>query len=286
MRAAIGRRIVDARNRLRGEAARALVWLRPGPGRRRRRPHGLPGRLIVSLTSHRPRFATLHLTLRCLLDQTVAADAVILWLREPELSDPPARVAALQQRGLTLAQHDEQGPFGKIIPALRAYPDSFIAVADDDAHYPPGWLEEMTSAWRPEAREVICHRAHGVETDAAGRPLPYTRWRYELKAPEGSRRVFPTGLGGVLYPPGILHADAVNEALYRKLCPTADDLWLYWMALRNGASFRKIGPHRPVPLWPGSQKINLYDVNVTRHGNDRQIANLIEAFGYPATACP
>ena len=54
------------------------------------------------------------------------------------------------------------------------------------------------------------------------------------------------------------------------------------MALRNGASFRKIGLHRPVPLWPGSQRINLHDVNVTRRGNDRQIANLLEAFGYPA----
>lgn len=282
MRARIKRWITDARNRLRGEAARALVLLRPGPCARQRRGHGLPGRLVVSLTSYPPRFATLHLTLRCLLNQTVAPDSVILWLKEAELDKLPGRVTALCRQGLTLAGHDEQGPFGKIVPALRAYPEAFIAVADDDAYYPPGWLEAMVGAWRPEAREVICHRAHGVEIDAAGRPLPYTRWRYELKSPAESRRIFPTGLGGVLYPPGILHADAVNEVLYRKLCPTADDLWLYWMALRNGASFRKIGPYRPVPLWPGSQKVNLYDINVTRRGNDRQIANLIEAFGYPA----
>ena len=35
------------------------------------KPHGLPGPLIVSLTSYGPRLASLHLTLKCLLRQSV-----------------------------------------------------------------------------------------------------------------------------------------------------------------------------------------------------------------------
>ncbi|HEX3066863.1 MAG TPA: hypothetical protein VHQ39_15330, partial [Dongiaceae bacterium] len=60
------RRLDGAIARLRGEIARLQIrwrWQRQHEAR----PHGLPARLIVSLTSHEPRFATLHLSLRCLL---------------------------------------------------------------------------------------------------------------------------------------------------------------------------------------------------------------------------
>jgi hypothetical protein len=40
---------------------------RPRPGKR----HGLDGELIVSLTSYPARYDTLHLTLGCLLDQSI-----------------------------------------------------------------------------------------------------------------------------------------------------------------------------------------------------------------------
>ena len=42
--------------------------------------HRLPSELIVSLTSYPPRFKTLHLTIKSLLDQTVRPDRIILWI--------------------------------------------------------------------------------------------------------------------------------------------------------------------------------------------------------------
>jgi hypothetical protein len=54
------------------------------------------------------------------------------------------------------------------------------------------------------------------------------------------------------------------------------------MVLRNGAMVRKIGRRRPIPLWPHSQRINLYRINVMQGGNDRQMSKLIERFGFPA----
>ncbi len=276
----IVRHLDGAIARLRGEIARLhIVWR----WRRRREPrrHNLPGRLIVSLTSHEPRFATLHLSLRCLLDQTVRPDAIILWIDEAAMALLPHNVVSLRDAGLTIAAKPDIGSYGKIMPALESDPAAFIVTADDDAYYHRGWLAELVNAVRPGEREAICHRAHRIELGRDGVPLPYDRWDVNLRKPEASWRVFPTGVGGVLFPPGIFHADVLNRDLYASLCPTADDLWLYWMALRQGASFRKIGHRRPVPLWPRSQRISLHKINVLNGGNDRQMAKLIERFGFP-----
>jgi hypothetical protein len=267
--------------RARGEMAGRAVERRWRERRSPAKPHGLPGRLIISLTSLRRRFRSLHCSLKCLLDQSVAADAVILWLSETDLAQLPANVTSLRPAGLTIRTTADIGSYCKIIPALEAFPDAYIVTADDDAYYGHRWLEELVREVRLGERQVICHRAHGVRMGADGLPLPYVQWEYELRRPEASRRVFPTGVGGVLYPPGIFHRDVLDPSLYRTLCPTADDLWLYWMALRGGATFRKVGPRRPMSLWPGSQRVNLSQINVLRQGNDRQIGNLVTRFEFP-----
>ena len=268
--------------RLRGELARLHIVWRWRRGRRERPHHGLPGRLVVSLTSHPPRFATLHLSLRCLLDQTVRPDAVILWLDEAAMAQLPQRVLSLRDAGLTIAARSDIGSYGKIMPALEADPTAFIVTADDDAYYGPDWLVQLIGAVRGGAPEVICHRAHRIELGSDRLPLPYDRWEVNLASPEASALVFPTGVGGVLFPPGIFHPDVLNHDLYSRLCPTADDFWLYWMALRHGAIFRKIGGRQPVLLWPRSQRVSLHQFNIVQRGNDRQMANLIERFGFPA----
>jgi len=275
------RRLDGAIARLRGEIARLQIrwrWQRQHEAR----PHGLPARLIVSLTSHEPRFATLHLSLRCLLDQTVRPDAVILWVSEAAMARLPPNVVSLRDNGLIIAAKPDIGPYGKIIPALENEPAAYIVTADDDAYYHRGWLEELVDAVRPGEGEVICHRAHRIELGNDRLPLPYDRWDVNLRKPEASRLVFPTGVGGVLFPPGIFHPDVLNRDLYASLCPTADDLWLYWMALRQDVTFRKIGRRRTVPLWPHSQRVSLHQINVLNGGNDRQMAKLIEWFGFPA----
>lgn len=42
--------------------------------------HGLSVPLIVSLTSYSLRFKKLHLTLKCLLNQSIEPDKIILWI--------------------------------------------------------------------------------------------------------------------------------------------------------------------------------------------------------------
>jgi hypothetical protein len=241
------------------------------------------------------RFRTLALTIKCLLSQTIAPDAVVLWIANADKEALPSDVLALQQAGLTIEYTDDLGSFKKIIPALRRFPDAFIATADDDVYYWPSWLEELVNAYSPAKREILCHRVNRICLGTNGLPLPYKQWDFEYMGSEASPLMFPTGVGGVLYPPGHLHSDVLDEATFRALCPSTDDVWLYWMALRAGSQFRRteLG-RRPVRRpgsqrlsmipWPGSQDVSLFRSNMRQGGgNDVQIRNLINHFGFPPT---
>ncbi|MES1199324.1 MAG: glycosyltransferase family 2 protein [Pseudomonadota bacterium] len=245
--------------------------------------HGLPAPLIVSLTSFPPRFATLAPTLKCLLSQTIGADAVVLWIAHDDAGRLPVEVKRLVAHGLAIRMCDDTRSFKKIIPALDAYPDAFIVTADDDVFYPSDWLEGFVRAYDPTRREIICRRAHMIRMRADGVPLPYRAWTYDVAEELASPLLFPTGVGGVLFPPHALNADARDRAAFTRLCPNADDIWLYWMARRAGCNVRRIGARRAMITWPRSQGFSLQASNATWGGaNDAQIANMIAHYGFPA----
>jgi len=56
--------------------------------------------------------------------------------------------------------------------------------------------------------------------------------------------VFPTGVAGVLYFPGALHADVLNKELFLHLCPNTDDIWLKAMSLKNDVPCQIVADQR------------------------------------------
>ena len=238
------------------------------------------GELVVSLTSYPPRFATLHLTLKCLLTQTLRPHAVILWVAEQDLALLPDEVTRLASEGLSIRACADLRSYKKIVPALESYRGAFIATADDDLYYDENWLQQLAARHSPGGHDVICHRGHEIRHDPWGRPLPYLAWRLNTGAAECAN-LFLTGCGGVLYPPGSLDNAATDRDGFMRFCPTNDDIWLYWMARRAGSAILKVpGRHRR-HVWRGSQKQALLHVNVLYGANDRQIRAMTDAFGYP-----
>ncbi len=257
----------------------ARTWQRD---RKRAQPHALPRSLTVSLTSYPPRFPTLALTLESLLAQSVAPDRIELWIADGDYAAIPDSVARLQLFGITIRTCEDLRSYKKLIPALKLRSDALIVIADDDVYYPRDWLRTLTNAYRPGRREVICTRAHRIRVGADALPLPYAQWDFVVNAADPSPLLFPTGIGGVLYEPEIFHPDVTRSEIFAELCPVADDVWFYWMAACNGARFRVIGPPRRCVTWLRSQRIALARVNHT--GNDAQIRNMIERYGFPARA--
>jgi hypothetical protein len=247
--------------------------------RRPGRPHALPGELIVSLTSYGPRLGTIAKTLKCLLTQSCQPDRVILWIGHADAARLPPEVSALTAAGLEIRTTDDIGPYTKIIPALHAFPRAFIMTADDDLFYPRDWAEGLVNGYR-DPHIIPCYRAHEIVFEAPNHPKRYALWRHHVPCRKVSDNYFATGVGGVLYPPGCFAPEVLDRELFLRICPGADDVWLYWMARRNGVTYQTVGKRRELVTWDGTQEVGLVNSNWGQ-GNDLKIANMIAHFGFP-----
>jgi hypothetical protein len=243
--------------------------------------HGLSGELIVSLTSYPDRFATLHLTLACLLDQSVKADRIVLWIAHQDMGKLPKSVTGLESRGLEVRSCDDLRSYKKLIPALQAFPDAFVATADDDIYYRADWLEALVNG--VEDRVIACHRVHRIRRLRDGSFAPYDRWERDVQdgsARRPSKDVLATSGAGALYPPRSLAPIVTDQSKFTAICGDGDDLWLHWCARMAGTLHKKVGSKMLLTPWPNSQPSALWDVN-EQGGNDRMIASLQAEFGYP-----
>ncbi len=246
------------------------------------KPHSLPGLLIVSLTSYPPRFPTVYKTLVRLLHQSVKADRTILWIAPQDIGLLPEKVRALQSKGLEIRPAPETGPYKKIIPALQAFPDAFIVTADDDLDYDVHWLRDLLRDWDGRKNQVVFHRGHEIRMNDSGMPGPYAEWAFCIPGPREHGEIFPTGAGGVLYPPHVLHDDVLREADFSRLAPHADDIWLFWMGRRAGATYKKTARKQEIIERQGTQDAALWRENLTNGANDKHIARMIAEYGWPS----
>lgn len=194
------------------------------------RPHKLPGRLIVSLTSYPPRFRTLSRTLRSLARQTVKPDAIILWIAHEDYQSLPLSVRRVHK--IDIRKCPNLRSLKKIVPALEAYPDAFIATADDDLYYPTDWLERL-----------IVGSGTGISAMSVIEPIwngdAYLRRNDWLINEQGPFLIAGTG-GGALFPPKSLHPDVADFETFDRIAGTCDDSWIAWQAARAGTPIVKV----------------------------------------------
>jgi hypothetical protein len=246
--------------------------------------------LIVSITTIPERIRLVHLCLDCLLRQSIQPDRIVLWLNECDSPGRPVvmpcrlpeNLKRLVARGLEIRWCKNIGPYCKIIPTLREFPDAIIVTADDDILYPATWLEELYNTYIEDPSCIPCHRAHLMTRDTSGNVLPYMEWDIESPDFAGpSLDLFPTGVGGVLYAPHHLNHEVVNEEVFSSICPKADDVWLKAMSLMNHTRCKRATKHtfRIINNLRQRGAARLYDFNIVNNGNDAQIQNLAKRYG-------
>jgi hypothetical protein len=245
--------------------------------------------LIISLTTIPERIGFVAISLDSLLRQSLKPDRVILWLSESnEPGCPPIGrqslppdLQRLMQRGLEIRWCKDIRSFRKIIPTLRAHPEAIIVTADDDIIYPRHWLRMLYEAYQREPQFIHCHRAHLMQFDATGAALPYRQWQLLASGHmQPSKDLLPTGCGGVLYAPGHLHPEVLNEQVFMSLCPKADDAWLKAMSLMVNVACKKVTAETFTMIEiriPNNRTLN--SENLYRDGNDPQIKAVAEYYG-------
>lgn len=200
--------------------------------------------LVVSLTSYGRRVANVvPYTLISLLRQSLKPDRIVLWLdRENWSADNlPKKIKRLQKYGIEVRFCKDLRSYKKLLPALKVFPDDVIVTVDDDEIYRKDLIEGLYKAYLSDPNKIYSHHACYPSLNPEGQLRPYNDW---FTPASNKHWIMPLGVSGVLYPPHCLHPDVDKEELFMKLCPLADDLWFWIMALRQGTSHVVLDPDR------------------------------------------
>ena len=240
--------------------------------------------IVVSLTSFPARFNTLHYALKSILHQNMAPDLIFLCLTKDEVKDEtelPQSVLELKKYGLQIYFAEENlKPHNKYFYAMRHYPNSLIITVDDDNMYDRNLLHDLYNSYIKYPTAISARRVHQIIRSKQNILLPYNKWHYEYKKKtKPSCDLLATGVGGVLYPPGILPPEAFDAERIRELCLNADDIWLKFMELKNNVPVVWVkGRVHPLTIRK-AQKITLQKNNYHKNQNDAYITGLQQYYG-------
>jgi len=236
--------------------------------------------IVVSLTSFPARFNTLHLVIKSILCQTMKPDLIFLCLTKQEMNDKiqlPASLLELNNYGLyTFFANDNLKPHNKYLSAMQQYPESLVITVDDDNMYDKNLVSDLYGSYLKYPSAISARRVHKILRDRNGNLLPYNKWGYEYKRQTApSLDLLATGVGGALYPPGLLPPETFDTTKIMELCLNADDIWLKFMELKNHvpvvwAKGRRVHPY----TIKQSQKTTLNKSNYHENQNDTYIAAL------------
>ncbi|MBO7591925.1 MAG: hypothetical protein J6T00_00950 [Bacteroidaceae bacterium] len=232
--------------------------------------------IIVSLTSYGKRIHDVAFAIESIMQQSMKANRIILWLDNSfENQRLPQALLNQQKRGLEIAYCKDLRSYKKLIPALRTYPNDAIITVDDDLLYDYDILEHLMVPYLEHPEYIHSCRGHQMLFDQDHQLHPYLKWRQNVSELGVVEHYFLTSGGGTLFPPDSLDYEVFNEDVFMDICPFADDIWINAMAIMKGTIINKVYTRNKngedyILNWE-SQDTGLYKANVLQNKNDKQI---------------
>jgi len=239
--------------------------------------------IIVSLTTYGKRLNEVAVTIESIMEQTMKANRIILWIDNIFREKPlPMNLQLLQKCGLEVEYCKDIRSYTKLVPSLRKFPDAAIITIDDDLIYNYDVLEHLIVAYQQEPQYIYCHRMHKMMLDEKGNILPYFSWEWESQNKTASHLNFPTGVGAVLYPPHSLSPEVTDEKTFLNICKYADDVWFKAMALKAGTKSKLVyssNPHgNDYVVNENVQDMGLFNINGGKNLNDTQLKAVFDKY--------
>ena len=227
--------------------------------------------VIVSLTSIPSRIGILHIVIRSLLNQSVSPIKIILWLHKDLKGNLPIRLTTLIDPIFEIQYSELTCSHRKLVLTLEKYPEHTIITCDDDVIYHQNWLELLYKEYKQYPDCIIANQVRYIKYDSKGDLLPYKQWVCNTNEKIDPKTVLPIGVAGVLYPNNSLSKKVLNQELFLKLTPSADDLWFKAISLLEGtrSKLSESQPKKPIPIL-NSQKESLKRKNVDEDKNRTQ----------------
>lgn len=209
-----------------------------------RSPENNPS-VVVTMTSFPGAIDYAFGAIQSLLAGSVLPDKLVLYVTVSQfgVKGLPERLIRLAAENPVFEIRDydrDIRSYRKLIPALKDFPDAIIVTTDDDVAYHPDMLRSLLLFHKQYPDDILAHRAKRIIFGKPYKKWKKYRWYHFLtKRIHRSFGNIQTGVGGVLYPPGSLNGDMMDEKFFTELAPTADDIWFWAAAVSNG---RKIIP--------------------------------------------
>ncbi|MBR3454585.1 MAG: hypothetical protein IKH26_04605 [Bacteroidaceae bacterium] len=237
-------------------------------------------KIVISLTTYSKRLYEVFLPIESIMQQTVKANNIILWLQEDwQNAILPKFLQNQIRRGLEIGFYKDIKSYKKLIPTLKRHPDDIIVTIDDDIIFAPDMLENLLLSYKKYPQYIHTNRAHFIKLSGDGTPDKYMNWYRNTNKVGPSFLVFPTGGGGTLYPPHSLSMEVFNENTFMSICPSADDIWFKAMSLLNDTQCYKIQVHAPCMFFnPNNQDIGLFHENSLNGMNDEQLQSVFSTY--------
>lgn len=229
---------------------------------------------VVSLTTYPARVGNVWRVIEMATNQRGIQDkyAICLYLIKSEFEgiDLPAKIKELQARGLTVKFNEENLKcHNKYFYAFKDYPEKTVITIDDDLQYNHHTISGLIKKNKEYPKCIIYNRGNRILKNE-----PYNNWPFVENLTCPQHDVFPTGVGGVLYPPHCCNRFVTDMEVIKKTCLRADDLWLNFMSRLNHTKVVQTGLKSTYMVLPDtSQQTALWLVNndVVQVGNDVQI---------------
>lgn len=230
---------------------------------------------VVSLTTYPARVGNVWRVIEMAANQRGIKDkyAICLYLIESEFEgiDLPAKIKELQARGLTVKFNKENLKcHNKYFYAFKDYPEKTIITIDDDLQYNHHSISKLVMFNKNHSGCISFNRGNLIAKEK-----PYSSWPFVDDMTTPCYNAFPTGVGGVLYPPYSCGPMVTNIHIIKQTCLRADDLWLNFNSRFNGTKVVQTDLKSTYMVLPqSSQLYALWTTNNSdsNNGNDEQIS--------------
>lgn len=239
-------------------------------------------RVIVSLTTIPERISNVYLVVESLLRQVYKPDRIILWLATDEFQDIhiPPELERQKKRGLEIRYCDNLYSHKKYYYSMKYFPNDLLITVDDDILYSECLVKNLVKTYTKYPGNIVCCRSHYITYyDRVHHKIRrYNDWegyenRKKISYGPDKRQFFTSG-SGVLFPIWKMPSVCLEKSLFLKLCPTADDVWLNFMARLGHMGIINIQSCDGFFISiEESQGKSLADINLSNNlmNNDRQI---------------
>lgn len=240
--------------------------------------------VVVSLSTHGKRLFESYLAIETIMNGTILPNRIVLWLGEDMKNSPlPRTIQGQIKRGLEVRYTEDIRAYTKLLPSLKAFPDSIIVTIDDDILYPEDTLEQLLLA-HTDCQSAICANCvKRVTPNGTGALKSILTWESLEKTEFGRRDYFFEGFGGVLYPPHCFSGEIMNKDIFWNICQYADDVWYNVIAYKENIPVMKPSYHYGLFPYMENDSVPNSGLKVVNNNpndckNDIQIRNVFDHY--------